>query len=71
MKLEELKKIATDAIEEKSDVFTEVSDKIWEYAELSLKEFRSTELYMKVLADLGFSVEGNLSGIPTAFLGRF
>ena len=70
MKLEELKKIAIDAIEENASVFTEVSDKIWEYAELSLKEFKSTELYVKVLGKLGFEVEENVADIKTAFLGR-
>ena len=70
MNLENLKKIATDAIEEKSELFTEVSDKIWEYAELSLKEFRSAELYIKVLRELGFEVEENVADIKTAFLGK-
>ena len=53
MELNELKSIAKDAIDEKSKIFTDVSDKIWEYAELSLKEFKSTELYIKVLRELG------------------
>lgn len=71
MKLEELKKIATDAIEENKEVFISVSDKIWEYAELSLKEFRSAELYLKVLAELGFETESEVAGIKTAFLGKW
>ena len=70
MNLNELKKISTDAIMENASVFTEVSDKIWEYAELSLKEFKSTELYLKVLSDLGFEVEKDVAGIKTAFLGK-
>ena len=70
MNLEQLKKIATSAIDESSSVFCEVSDKIWEYAELSLKEFRSTELYLKVLGELGFEVESDVADIKTAFLGK-
>ncbi|MBQ3015811.1 MAG: amidohydrolase [Clostridia bacterium] len=70
MELKELKRIATDAIDESSSVFCEVSDMIWEYAELSLKEYKSTELYVKVLAELGFEVERNVAGIATAFLGK-
>ena len=70
MELKELKRIATCAIDESSSVFCEVSDKIWEYAELSLKEYKSTELYVKVLAELGFEVERNVAGIATAFLGK-
>lgn len=68
--MEKLKKIAIDAILEKQDVFTELSDKIWEYAELSLKEYRSAEEYVRVLGELGFSVETNVCDIPTAFLGK-
>ena len=31
-------------IEDNKSLFTEVSDKIWEYAELSLKEYKSADL---------------------------
>lgn len=71
MELKELKKIATDAIEENKEVFISVSDKIWEYAELSLKEFRSAELYLEVLKELGFETESEVADIKTAFLGRW
>lgn len=70
MELKKLKKIATDAIDESSSLFCEVSDKIWEYAELSLKEFKSAELYVKVLCELGFEVERDVADIKTAFLGK-
>ena len=70
MELKNLKRIATDAIDNNSGLFTEVSDKIWEYAELSLKEFKSTELYVKTLLELGFEVEECVAGIKTAFLGK-
>ena len=71
MELENLKKIATEAIEENSKIFTELSDKIWEYAELSLKEYKSTALYVKLLSELGFEVEEKVAGIDTAFLGKY
>ena len=38
------KKEFLDYIDEKKDVITDVSDKIWEYAELSLMEFKSGKL---------------------------
>ena len=65
------KKIAYDAIREKESVFTALSDEIWEYAELSLKEYRSAAAYVRLLGELGFEVEENVCGIPTAFLGRW
>ena len=69
--MKELKQIAISAIDEKSEVFTSLSDKIWEYAELSLLEYKSAAEYCKVLASLGFEVEEKVSGIDTAFLGKF
>lgn len=65
------KQIAINAVEENASVFTALSDRIWEYAELSLKEFKSAEDYCKTLASLGFEVEKNVAGIPTAFLGKW
>lgn len=47
------KQTAFDYIDEKSGVITDVSDKIWDYAELSLREYKSGELYAKVLKEEG------------------
>ena len=69
--MKELKQIAISAIEEKSEVFTSLSDKIWEYAELSLKEYKSAKEYVKLLSELGFEAREKVSGIDTAFLGKF
>ena len=65
------KKKYTDYIDEKKDTFIDVSDRIWEYAELSLKEFKSCELYCKVLKDEGFEVESPICGIETAFKASY
>ena len=58
-------------IEDKAPLLTGLSDRIWEYAELSMEEHRSAADYLEVLEAEGFSVEKNLCGIPTAFLGRY
>lgn len=60
-----------DYIDAHADLFVDVSDRIWEYAELSLKEFRSAALYCDVLREHGFTVEENLCGIRTAFSGSY
>ncbi len=65
------KKIAIEAIENSKNIFCDLSDRIWEYAELSLKEFKSCEDYLRMLSSLGFEVEENVANIPTAFLGRY
>ncbi len=51
--------------------FAALSHEIWEYAELSLREFRSAALYKERLRAEGFTVEEDLGGIPTAFSGAF
>ena len=58
-------------IDAKKEVITMVSDSVWEYAELSLKEYKSAELYCKVLAGEGFLVEKDVCGIKTAFKATF
>ena len=65
------KKKLYDIIEAKSSLLTSLSDLIWEYAELSLLEYKSTAAYVKILTEQGFTVEENLCGIPTAFKGTF
>ena len=62
---------ALKIIDEKAQIFTDVSHRIWEYAELSLLEYRSMELYCQVLAENGFQVEKGLCGVPTAFSGSW
>ena len=60
-----------DIIETKAPLLTDLSDKIWEYAELSMLEFKSTAAYVQVLKEEGFDVAENLCGIATAFSGSF
>lgn len=54
-------------IEEKRNLFIEVSDKIWEFAENSFKEFKSSNLLCSVLENEGFTVYKGVAGIDTAF----
>ena len=60
-----------DIIEAKASLLTDLSDRIWEYAELSMLEYKSTAAYVEILKAEGFTVEENLCGIPTAFKGSF
>lgn len=65
------KQLAIETIEQKKDIITHVADSIWEFAEISLKEFKSAELYCEVLEKEGFAVEKKVSGIETAFCASF
>ena len=60
-----------EIIDQKAPLLTELSDKIWEYAELSMLEYKSTAAYVQVLNEEGFEVTENLCNIPTAFSGSF
>jgi len=50
---------------------TDVSDAIWDYAELAFHETRSAAELQRVLREEGFEVHTNLAGIPTAFEGVY
>ena len=65
------KQAAIQAIDAKAGLVYEVSDAVWEYAELSLQEFRSAEKYCAVLEKEGFRVEMGICGISTAFAASF
>ena len=58
-------------IDENKEIFEKLSDEIWEYAEISLKEHKSAAAYIKLLEELGFRVETGLAGVETAFSGTF
>lgn len=59
------------AIDNKRDIILHVADRIWEFAELSLQEYKSCALYCDVLEKEGFHVERGIAGIETAFSARF
>lgn len=65
------KQAALAAIEEKRDIIFRVADSIWEYAELSLQEYKSCALYCEVLEREGFQVQKGICGIETAFSACF
>ena len=65
------KQVLYDIIEESAGIITTLSDKIWDFAELSMEEYQSAEYYCKLLEQEGFTVQRQLCGIPTAFSGSF
>lgn len=65
------KETALAAIEAKRRQIADVADRIWDYAELSLQEFQSAELYCDILEKEGFRVQSGICGIETAFAASF
>ena len=58
-------------IEKKRDVFIELSDRIWEFAETAFVEFQSADLLCAALEKEGFCVERGTGGVSTAFCGSW
>jgi aminobenzoyl-glutamate utilization protein B len=52
-------------------LFTDVSDKIWDYAETAFEEFKSAALLKDALKEHGFHVEENAGDIETAFTASY
>ena len=58
-------------IDQKADVIEDTADQIWEFAELSLREYQSGNLFAKVLKEEGFAVEHPFCNIETAFRASY
>ncbi len=65
------KERATTWIEENSKRIISVSDRIWEFAEVGLQEYRSSALLADELGKAGFRIQKGAAGIPTAFVATF
>jgi len=62
------KKAAFSWIDANKERLIELSDKVWEFAELGLVEFKSSTLLAGELEKHGFKVERGVAGMPTAFV---
>ena len=64
-----MKEYAWGWIEEYKERIIEISDAVWEYAELGLVEYKSAKLLADELESHGFRVERGVAGMPSAFMG--
>ncbi|WP_373399840.1 amidohydrolase [Algoriphagus halophilus] len=58
-------------LDEKASFYSEVSQQIWDYAELGYLETKSSALLQKTLSDAGFKVTAGVAEIPTAFVAEY
>jgi aminobenzoyl-glutamate utilization protein B len=65
------KEYAFDWIGNNKELIVEISDKIWDFAELGLIEFKSSALLADELEKHGFRVERGIAGMPTAFVANW
>ena len=66
-----MKQSIYDYIQSRADEFIGISDKIWEYAELSLNEYKSVACYLDFLKKEGFTVREKAANVPTAFVATY
>jgi aminobenzoyl-glutamate utilization protein B len=58
-------------VDENTAHISGIARKIGEYAEIGLKEFKSSDLLVSELEANGFKVERGLAGMPTSFSGTY
>jgi len=50
---------------------SEINEKIWQFAEVAMEEYRSSELLASYLEKNGFQVTRGVAGMPTAFVAAY
>jgi len=69
--LSEAKRVALDWVNEKEGLLVDVHQRIWEYAEVGLREFKTGKLLADMLEGEGFRVERGVAGMPSAFVATY
>jgi len=62
--------LVQDFIESSKDKYIQLSDEIWQYAELGYTEQKSAAAHIAFLKAAGFTVREGVAGIPTAFIAE-
>ncbi|GHC72970.1 M20 family metallopeptidase [Limoniibacter endophyticus] len=57
-------------VDEKSPAFFDLSDRVWDMAEINYEEVRSSGEHLRLLEAEGFRIERGVAGIPTAIMGE-
>ena len=70
-KREKIREFVLGWIEDHAQELTDMSDRIWLYAEPPLQEHRSSGLHVETLRRHGFQVEHGVAGMPTAFVATW
>jgi len=65
------KQSAVNAVDRHAAEFAELSDRIWAYAEIALREHRSAAALADHAEKHGFRVQRGVAGMPTAFVATY
>ena len=66
-----VKRNVVASVDKHATELTEVSDKVWRFAETALREHQSSKALADFAEAKGFTVTRNVSSMPTAFVARF
>lgn len=65
------KKDVLKSLDSKSEMYGDISQQIWNLAEMGYQEQKSSALLQKTLEDAGFTIKKGVAGIPTAFIAEY
>ena len=65
------KRIALQWVQDNEKLLIDVHDKIWNFAEVGLQEFKTAKLLTDILEKNEFSVDRGVAGMPSAFVATF
>lgn len=65
------KRIAIEWVEGHRELVTKVHQRVWELAEVGLKEYETSKLLADILERNGFTVERGVAGMPSAFVATY
>lgn len=65
------KQAVLKSLDEHAPKYTDIAQKIWEWAELGYQEEKSAALLQSTLQDAGFAIEKGVADIPTAFVASY
>ena len=69
--MERIKNSCWNNVTKSEQLFWNISDRIWDFAELAYEEYQSSVLLTDTLISLGFSVTKGIADMPTAFLAEW
>ena len=58
-------------VENRKQAYTDMSDRIWGFAEPRFQEYDSSRLQQEYLKARGFSIRADLAGEETAFIAEY
>jgi len=67
----QLKQDVIESVDAQAEALTDLSDRIWRFAEIAFRETQSAEALIEHAAAHGFEITRNVGGIPTAFIAEY